>query len=161
VVYNGGDIAWTLASTALVWLMVPGIGFFYCGLLRRKNGLSMIYLSMGTVAVVAFQVSTIATPRPFIPIQCYSGSSGDSLSRSVTLRVNLSGIYVSIDSTLCLRYYLCHLYPSSRLFRAEGSSRETIYRKCTSAIDRLLCLPADVCFTHVCTSLSVYYVFAN
>jgi len=54
-VYNGGDMAWTLASTALVWLMVPGIGFFYCGLLRRKNGLSMIYLSMGTVAVIAFQ----------------------------------------------------------------------------------------------------------
>src|ERR1700691_3102098 len=57
VVYNGGDIAWTLASTALVWIMVPGVGFFYSGLLRRKNGLSMIYLSVGTIAVVSFQVS--------------------------------------------------------------------------------------------------------
>lgn len=55
VVYNGGDIAWTLASTALVWIMVPGVGFFYSGLLRRKNGLSMIYLSVGTIAVVSFQ----------------------------------------------------------------------------------------------------------
>jgi len=55
VVYNGGDIAWTLTSTALVWIMVPGIGFFYSGLLRRKNALSMIYLSMGTIAVVSFQ----------------------------------------------------------------------------------------------------------
>lgn len=26
-----------LASTALVWLMIPGVGFFYSGLLRRKN----------------------------------------------------------------------------------------------------------------------------
>lgn len=54
-VYNPGDIAWVLASTALVWIMVPGVGFFYSGLLRRKNALSMIYLSMMTVAVVSFQ----------------------------------------------------------------------------------------------------------
>jgi ammonia channel protein AmtB len=57
VVYNNGDIAWTLASTALVWIMIPGVGFFYSGLLRRKNALSMIYLSMMTIAVVSFQVS--------------------------------------------------------------------------------------------------------
>jgi len=55
VVYNGGDIAWTLASTALVWIMIPGVGFFYSGLLRRKNALSMIYLSMMTLAVVSFE----------------------------------------------------------------------------------------------------------
>src|ERR1700733_1976363 len=55
-VYNNGDIAWTLASTALVWIMIPGVGFFYSGLLRRKNALSMIYLSMASVAVVSFQV---------------------------------------------------------------------------------------------------------
>lgn len=54
-VYNLGDIAWTLASTALVWIMIPGVGFFYSGLLRRKNALSMIYLSMMTVAMVSFQ----------------------------------------------------------------------------------------------------------
>jgi len=35
--------------------MIPGVGFFYSGLLRRKNALSMIYLSMMTVAVVSFQ----------------------------------------------------------------------------------------------------------
>lgn len=55
IVYNPGDIAWVLASTALVWIMVPGVGFFYSGLLRRKNALSMIYLSMMTLAVVSFQ----------------------------------------------------------------------------------------------------------
>ena len=60
-VYNNGDIAWTLASTALVWIMVPGVGFFYSGLLRRKNALSMIFISMMTLAVVSFQVRP---PRP-------------------------------------------------------------------------------------------------
>lgn len=56
ITYNLGDIAWVLASTALVWLMIPGVGFFYSGLLRRKNALSMIYLSVATIAVVSFQV---------------------------------------------------------------------------------------------------------
>ncbi|KAH7882832.1 ammonium transporter AmtB-like domain-containing protein [Phlebopus sp. FC_14] len=72
-VYNMGDIAWTLASTALVWIMVPGVGFFYSGLLRRKNALSMIYLSMMTIAVVSFQwffwgysLTFSATAGPYI-----------------------------------------------------------------------------------------------
>ncbi len=55
-VYNLGDIAWVLASTALVWIMIPGVGFFYSGLLRRKNALSMIWLSMVVLATVSFQV---------------------------------------------------------------------------------------------------------
>ncbi|KAJ7065487.1 ammonium transporter [Mycena amicta] len=55
VVYDMGDISWILTSTALVWMMVPGAGFFYSGLLRRKNALSMIYLSLMTIAVVSFQ----------------------------------------------------------------------------------------------------------
>ena len=56
VVYDLGDIAWVLASTALVWIMIPGIGFFYSGLLRRKNALSMIWLSVVVLSVVSFQV---------------------------------------------------------------------------------------------------------
>ncbi|KAF7320073.1 Ammonium transporter [Mycena kentingensis (nom. inval.)] len=55
VVYNLGDIAWVLASTALVWIMIPGVGFFYSGLLRRKNALSMIFASVATMAVVSLQ----------------------------------------------------------------------------------------------------------
>jgi Amt family ammonium transporter len=53
--YSPGDIAWTIAGMALVWIMIPGVGYFYSGLLRRKNALSMIYLSMMTIGVVSFQ----------------------------------------------------------------------------------------------------------
>ncbi|KAF9390495.1 hypothetical protein CPB97_009087 [Podila verticillata] len=53
--YQSGDIAWTLASTALVWLMIPGIGYFYSGMARSKNALSLIMLSCCSVAVVTFQ----------------------------------------------------------------------------------------------------------
>ncbi|KAF9029097.1 ammonium transporter [Hymenopellis radicata] len=50
-----GDIAWTLASTALVWVMVPGVGYLYSGLLRRKNALTQIYMGVMVLAVVSFQ----------------------------------------------------------------------------------------------------------
>lgn len=54
-VYNLGDISWVLACTALVFIMIPGLGFFYSGLLRRKNALSMLWASMISIAVVSFQ----------------------------------------------------------------------------------------------------------
>lgn len=56
IVYNLGDISFIIVSMALVWVMIPGVGFFYSGLLRRKNALSMIYTSLASIAVVTFQV---------------------------------------------------------------------------------------------------------
>ncbi|KAK3822813.1 MAG: ammonium transporter 2 [Benniella sp.] len=53
--YQAGDIAWTLTCTALVWLMIPGIGYFYSGMARSKNALSLIMLSCCSVAVVSVQ----------------------------------------------------------------------------------------------------------
>jgi Amt family ammonium transporter len=44
-----------MTSSALVMLMVPGIGFFYSGLARRKSALSLIWLSLISLAVVGFQ----------------------------------------------------------------------------------------------------------
>lgn len=37
-----GDTSWLLISTALVMLMTPGLAFFYGGLVRRKNMLSIL-----------------------------------------------------------------------------------------------------------------------
>ncbi|KAK0219190.1 ammonium transporter [Armillaria fumosa] len=54
-VYNNDDITWTLASTALVWIMIPGVGYLYSGLLRRKNVLGQIYMSIMVLAVASFQ----------------------------------------------------------------------------------------------------------
>ena len=58
VAYNraqSGHLAWIMTSSALVLLMVPGVGFFYSGLARRKSALSLIYLSMLSVAVISFE----------------------------------------------------------------------------------------------------------
>ncbi|KAG8932079.1 hypothetical protein FRC03_010868 [Tulasnella sp. 419] len=55
VIYNLGDMAWVITATGLVWIMIPGLGFFYSGLLRRKNAASMLWVSMIVMAVVSFQ----------------------------------------------------------------------------------------------------------
>ncbi|KAE8158233.1 ammonium transporter AmtB-like domain-containing protein [Aspergillus tamarii] len=55
IYYSSGDIAWVIVSTALVLLMIPGVGFFYSGLARRKSALSLLWLSMMSVGIVSFQ----------------------------------------------------------------------------------------------------------
>jgi hypothetical protein len=71
-----GDVAWTIVSfiqskssscldtnstntfqvsTALVFLMTPGLGLFYSGLARTKNALSLMYLMMLAMAIVSIQ----------------------------------------------------------------------------------------------------------
>jgi Amt family ammonium transporter len=52
---DSGATAWILISTALVMLMTPGVGFFYGGLVRRKNLISMITLSFVAFALVSIQ----------------------------------------------------------------------------------------------------------
>ncbi len=39
---NSGDTAWVLVSAALVMLMTPGLAFFYGGMVRKKNVLSVL-----------------------------------------------------------------------------------------------------------------------
>lgn len=55
VFYDAGDIGWMITATALVLLMIPGVGFFYSGLARRKSALSLLWLSVMATAVISFQ----------------------------------------------------------------------------------------------------------
>jgi Amt family ammonium transporter len=50
---NSGDTAWLLISSALVMLMTPGLALFYGGMVRRKNLLSTIMMSMTILALVS------------------------------------------------------------------------------------------------------------
>ncbi|KAF9347987.1 hypothetical protein BGX26_000559 [Mortierella sp. AD094] len=53
--YKPGDIAWVLTSTALVFLMCPGLGLFYAGMARMKHSLSLMMLSVLAVAMISIQ----------------------------------------------------------------------------------------------------------
>ncbi len=50
---NSGDIAWVAAAAALVMLMTPALGFFYAGLVRRKNLVSTLAQCLAIFAVVS------------------------------------------------------------------------------------------------------------
>ena len=51
-VYNSADIAWILVATALVFLMTPGLAFFYGGMVHRKNVLSTMIKSVAAAGIV-------------------------------------------------------------------------------------------------------------
>lgn len=50
--YNVADIAWILVATALVFLMTPGLAFFYGGMVNRKNVLSTMMKSVVAAGLV-------------------------------------------------------------------------------------------------------------
>jgi Amt family ammonium transporter len=49
---NTGDTAWVLVASALVLLMTPGLAFFYGGLVRSRNVLNTMMMSLVLMAVV-------------------------------------------------------------------------------------------------------------
>lgn len=51
-VYNSADITWILVATALVFLMTPGLAFFYGGMVHRKNVISTMIKSTVAAGVV-------------------------------------------------------------------------------------------------------------
>ena len=52
-IYNYADIAWILVATALVFLMTPGLAFFYGGMVHRKNVLSTMIKSVVAAGIVS------------------------------------------------------------------------------------------------------------
>src|SRR3954463_16596062 len=50
--YNSADIAWIIVATALVFLMTPGLAFFYGGMVHRKNVISTMIKSVVAAGVV-------------------------------------------------------------------------------------------------------------
>src|SRR6187551_2188968 len=52
-VYNTSDIAWIIVATALVFLMTPGLAFFYGGMVHRKNVISTMMKSVVAAGVVS------------------------------------------------------------------------------------------------------------
>src|SRR5437868_14814481 len=51
--YNSADMAWMIVATALVFLMTPGLAFFYGGMVHRKNVISTMIKSMVAAGIVS------------------------------------------------------------------------------------------------------------
>src|SRR6266567_1813518 len=62
-----GDTAWVLASTALVMVMTVGLAFFYGGLVRSKNALNTMMMSVVALGVIGVQWMLVGYSIAFGP----------------------------------------------------------------------------------------------
>jgi len=63
--YNAADVAWILTATALVFLMTPGLAFFYGGMVHRKNVLSTMIKSVVAAGVITVLWVTVSFSLAF------------------------------------------------------------------------------------------------
>ncbi len=64
---NSGDTAWVLVSAALVLFMTPGLAFFYGGLVRKKNILSVLMQCFIVLCIISIQWVLIGYTLSFGP----------------------------------------------------------------------------------------------
>ncbi len=61
------DTSWMLVASALVLLMTPGLAFFYGGLVRSKNALNTMMMSLGAIAAAGLAWAAIGYSLAFAP----------------------------------------------------------------------------------------------
>src|SRR5258706_4220344 len=76
--YNAADTAWLIVATALVFLMTPGLAFFYGGMVHRKNVLSTMIKSMVAAGVVSVLWVTVGYSL------CFGESIGGFIGNPMT-----------------------------------------------------------------------------
>ena len=70
---NAGDTAWVLISSALVLLMTPGLAFFYGGMVRKKNVLSILMQCFIIMCVLSLQWVMFGYSLAFAPSKGFWG----------------------------------------------------------------------------------------
>jgi len=65
--YNAADVAWMIVATALVFLMTPGLAFFYGGMVHRKNVISTMIKSVAAAGIVSVLWVTVGYSLCFGP----------------------------------------------------------------------------------------------
>jgi Amt family ammonium transporter len=73
---DAGDTAWVLISSALVMLMTPGLAFFYGGMVRKKNILSVLMQCFIILCVVSIQWVLFGYSLSFAPGKGFWGGFG-------------------------------------------------------------------------------------
>jgi Amt family ammonium transporter len=64
---DSGDTAWVLLSAALVLLMTPGLAFFYGGLVRKKNMLSVLMQCFMLMCLISVEWTLVGYSMAFGP----------------------------------------------------------------------------------------------
>lgn len=70
---NSGDTAWVLISSGLVMLMTPGLAFFYGGMVRKKNVLSILMQCFIVLCLLSVQWVLYGYSISFAPNEGFWG----------------------------------------------------------------------------------------
>lgn len=84
---DSGNTAWLLTSAALVLLMIPGLAFFYGGMVRSKSVLNMLMMVMGALFLVGILWVLFGYSMAFAPSYGNAGLLGN-----VTAFAGLEGL---------------------------------------------------------------------
>ena len=79
------DTVWMLVATALVLLMTPALGFFYGGLVRAKNALNTMMMSVAALGVAGIVWALLGYSLAFAEGSGFIGGTGYALLRGVGL----------------------------------------------------------------------------
>ncbi|HEX6560304.1 MAG TPA: ammonium transporter [Longimicrobiales bacterium] len=90
------DTAWMMVSTALVLLMTPALGFFYGGLVRSKNVLNTMMMSVASLAVVGLTWAALGYSIAFGAGNDLLGGFDFALLRSVGTETGKWGAFPHI-----------------------------------------------------------------
>ena len=82
--YSPADIAWILVATALVFIMTPGLAFFYGGMVHRKNIISTMIKSIVSAGIVTIIWVTIGYSLSFG--ESINGFIGNPMTHLLVLR---------------------------------------------------------------------------
>jgi ammonium transporter, Amt family len=82
---NNSDTAWVLVATGLVLLMTPALGFFYGGLVRKKNALNTMMMSVSALGFAGLAWAIVGYSIAFGPGNAWSGDLSMVFLRGVDL----------------------------------------------------------------------------
>lgn len=91
--FDTGDTAWMIVATALVLLMTPGLGFFYGGMVGKKNVISTMLQSFMAMVIVSILWVVVAFGL------CFGSSIGGFIGNPIP---NLFFNNVGVNSTWTL-----------------------------------------------------------
>jgi len=82
--HNAADTAWLLVSTSFVFFMIIGLGFFYGGLVRRKNALNTMMMSFIALGIVGITWTIFGYSFSYAEGNSFSGGFGYFMLNNVT-----------------------------------------------------------------------------
>ena len=95
---NQADIAWMLVSTALVLLMTPALAFFYGGLVRSKNALNTMMMSVVCLGLIGVAWAVAGYSLAFAPGNAWIGGLDFAL---------LAGVGLDAQGTIPHLLFMC------------------------------------------------------